>query len=179
MKKGPYTVTQSKQIYKNPWIEVQEDKVVGLDGKEGLFATVDNGAGVSVVALDEKQNIYLIKEYYYVLDEYGIQTPSGGINKGENPIEAAKKELLEETGLTAKQWTELGLVNPLTMIIRSPAYLFLAQDLAKEQKPELGMEVIKIPLQKAVAMVLNSQITHAPSCIAILKTKELLTKTVK
>ena len=65
MNKGPYTVTSSKQIYQNPWITVQEDTVIRPDGKEGIFTTVDNGTGVSVVALDKENNIYLVKEYFY------------------------------------------------------------------------------------------------------------------
>lgn len=174
MKKGPFTITESKQIYKNPWIEVQEDKVIRPDGKEGIFATVDFGSGVSVVALDSENNIHLIKEFYYVLKEYGTQTPSGGIDPNETPLQAAQKELLEETGLVANKWQELGMTHPFTNIIKSPTYLFLAQDLEKKQEPEKGIELIKIPFPKAVEMVLSSEITHSPSCVAMLKAKALL-----
>lgn len=173
-KKGPYTVTESNQIYKNHWIEVVEDTVIRPDGKEGMFTTVDNGSGVAVVALDADNTIYLVKEYFYVLEEYGIQTPSGGVSKNETPLEAAKKELLEETGLIADTWKELGMVNALTMIIKSPSYLFLAQGLTKQQEPEEGIEVIKIPFAEAIQKVMNSEITHGPSCVAILKAKEVL-----
>ncbi|HLC48869.1 MAG TPA: NUDIX hydrolase [Candidatus Andersenbacteria bacterium] len=174
MNKGPYTVTSSKQIYQNPWITVQEDTVIRPDGKEGIFTTVDNGTGVSVVALDKENNIYLVKEYFYVLSEYGIQTPSGGVDDGETPLQAAQKELLEETGLVASTWHELGMVNALTMIIRSPSYLFIAQEVEQKQEPEEGIEVIKMPFIKAFEMVMKSEITHGPSCVAILKAKEFI-----
>lgn len=171
-KNGPYTILSSEQVYKNPWLNIQEDKVLHPDGSEGIFTTVDNGSGVSIVALDDKHNIHLIREYYYVLQEYGLQTPSGGIESGETPLEGAKKELLEETGLIASEWTELGYVDALTMIIKSPSYLFLASGLEKQQEPEPGIEVVTMPFAEVYQMVLDSEITHGPSCVAILKAKE-------
>ena len=126
----------------------------------------------NILIVDDEKNIHLIREYYYVLQDYGLQAPSGGIESGETVLEGAKKELLEETGLTASEWTELGYVDALTMIIKSPAYLFLATSLEKKQEPEQGIEVVTMPLEKAYQMVLNSEITHGPSCVAILKARE-------
>lgn len=167
MKKGPYKILSSKTVYKNPWIKVIEEKVE-KDGKEGVFGVIDYGKGISVVALNEKRDIYLVREYYYAIESYGLQTPSGAINKNETPLEAAKRELLEESGLTSDKWIELGMVHPLTMALRSPAYLFLALDVKKQAKGEV-VEVVTMPFDKACEMVLKSEINHAPSCIAILK----------
>ena len=94
MKKGPYTLLSSKSIYKNSWIEVKEDTVLRPDGKEGIFGTVEYGIGVSIIALDVQHNIYLIREYDYILEEYGIKTPSGGVDGKEPIVEAAKRELI-------------------------------------------------------------------------------------
>ena len=161
----------TRSIYKNPWIKVREDKIIRQNGREGIFGVVDYGSGVSIVALDANKQIYLVKEYYYAIERYGLQVPSGGIDKKETPLKAAKKELLEETGLKANRWVELGFVNPLTMILKSPAYLFLAFDLVREQKGEADIVVVTMPFQSAYQMVLDSKITHAPSCVAILKAK--------
>lgn len=171
MKKGPYKVLSSKVVYRNPWIEVKEDKVENSDGKEGIFGTVDYGEGVTIVAVNEKNDTYLIKEYYYVLDEYGVQTPSGGVGKDEAPLTAAKKELLEEAGLVAKKWISLGKINCLTTIIRAPQHLFLAQDIEERVKTESEIEVIKVPFIEAYQKVIDSEITYAPICVAILKAK--------
>jgi len=176
MKKNPYKVLGSKVVYKNQWIKVKEDKVLKPDGKEGVFGVIDYGSGVSVVALDKNNQIYLVKECYYAIEEYGLQVPSGGIDKGETPLNAAKKELVEEAGLTAGRWIELGYTNPLTMILKSPASLFLALDLKHIEKPESGIELMPMLFNKAHQMVLDSKITHAPSCISILKTKIYLDK---
>lgn len=167
-KKGPYKVLSSKKVYKNPWIEVREDKVE-RDGQKGIFGVVDYGSGVSVVALNKQGRIYLVKEYYYAIESYGLQVPSGAIDNGESPLEAAKKELLEETGFIARSWQELGFVHPLTMAIKSPAYLFLAREVEQKQEPEDNIEVVELPFEEAYQMVLKSKINHAPSCVAIMK----------
>ncbi len=176
MKKNPYKILSSKTVYKNPWLEVKEEDVVSPSGERKTFGTVDNGQGVQIVAINSQNEVYLIREYYYVLAEYGIHTPAGGVEKGETPLMAAKKELEEETGIKAKKWISLGLVHPLTMIIKSPQHLYLALDLEEGIKTEKEIEVVKIPLEKAYQMVLDGEIIFAPSCVAILKAKNYLNK---
>ena len=171
---GPFKITDSKTAYKNPWIEVREDKVIRPDGKEGLFGVIDYGKGTSTVALDENHNINLVKEFYYALEEYGIQTPSGDIAHGETPLQGAQRELLEETGCSAEKWTDLGMINPMTMILKSPAFLFLAQNTKSIQPAEPETELIVMPFEEAHQMVIDSKITHGPSCVAILKAKFFL-----
>src|SRR6266568_3431323 len=104
MKKGPFTVLNSKTVYKNDWIEVIEDEVIDAKGKPGLFGVIHYKSGVSVVALNAEREIYLIKEYNYALDNYNYKLPSGGIDAGETPLDGAKRELEEETGLIANNW---------------------------------------------------------------------------
>jgi ADP-ribose pyrophosphatase len=171
MKKGPYEVRGAEVKYKNPWITVTEEKVIRPDGKEGIFGVIDYGRGTSTVALDESNNIFLVREYYYALEEYGLQLPSGDIAEGETPQQAAARELLEEAGAVADEWTDLGMTNPFTMILRSPAYLFLARGAKKQQEPEPETELVIMPFDEAYTMVMDSKITHGPSCIAILKAK--------
>jgi hypothetical protein len=169
MKKGPFTLKESKVVYKNPWIEVREDKVVKPDGTDGIFGTVDYSPGVSVVALTKEREILLIKEYFYVLAVEGIQTPSGGIDAGETPLDAAKRELQEEVGATSSTWIPLGFIQPLTMIIKSPAHLFLALNVEEGQHTDLLVAPLKLSFEEAYNRVLDSKIYHGPSCVAILK----------
>lgn len=164
----------TKKIYKNPWITVREDTVVHPGGKEGLYGVVDYGKGVSIVALNENNDSFLVKEYYYAIEEYGIQLPSGGVEEKEMPIDAAKRELLEEIGGVASTWYELGFVHPLTMALRSPAHLYLALGTRQKGKPEEHIDVVRVPFGKAYQMVVDNEIVHAPSCVAILKAKIFL-----
>jgi 8-oxo-dGTP pyrophosphatase MutT (NUDIX family) len=127
-----------------------------------------------VLVVDEDQNTYLSKGYQYALNEdlTGV-TAGGGMDDGESPIEAAKRELKEETGFIAKEWIELGKVHAITSgIISSPNYLFLAMDITKGQ---MGLEdtekitTFKLPLKKAYDMVISGEITHSASAVLIMK----------
>lgn len=124
-----------------------------------------------MVAIDSNKKIYLIREYCYAIEKYDLKIPSGGVDKGETPLKAAKRELKEETGMIAKNWIELGFINPLNMILNNSAYLFLALNLIRQDKTEKEIEVVPMPFEKAHQMVIDSKITHSPSCVAILKAK--------
>jgi 8-oxo-dGTP pyrophosphatase MutT (NUDIX family) len=176
MKRGPYEVISSQDVYKNPWIRVHEDKIIRPDGKEGMYGVIEYGAGVATVALNDKKEIFLVKEYAYAIDQYSISVPSGGIDGDEKPIEAAKREMREEAGVVAENWIDLGYIDPFTMIVNSPAYLFLALDAKLEARGEEEFELITVPFEEAVEMVMTSKITHGGSCVAILKTAEYLRK---
>jgi 8-oxo-dGTP pyrophosphatase MutT (NUDIX family) len=169
--RGPFTVKNSKTVYKNPWIEVKEDSVIRPDGKEGIFGTVDYGKGVSVVALNEKRDVYLVKEFFYAIKQEGLALPTGGVDAGETFLAAAKRELREEAGIIAKTWEKIGITDPLTMILSCPHELFLATDLTFTTQEEPEITFFTVPFEKAYEMVLQGEITHAPSCIAILKAK--------
>lgn len=176
---GNYKLLSSKKVYTNPWIRVREDKVVRPGGREGIFGVVEMKAGSTVIALNSKKEAYLIKEYKYAIERDSIELMSGGIDEKETPLEAAKRELKEETGLVAGEWIELGVVDPFTTIIKSPNYMFLALDARKgEQFLEEGerVQVIKFPFEKVIEMVMNSEITHSASCVCILKAAHYLEK---
>lgn len=174
---GPWKIKTRETKYKNPWIEVLEDQVINPDGKPGIYGTVVMKPGVSILALDEKNNAYLISEFHYALGKDSIEVVSGGMDGDEIPLQAAKRELKEESGIEAKEWVDLGRIDPFTSAIDSPAYLFLARGLTFGERTLEGSEVIniiKIPFDKAIHMVMESEITHGPSCVLILKAKKFL-----
>lgn len=174
MKRGPYEISSTKEIYKNPWIQVREDIVLKPNGDKGLFGVVDYSAGASVVALNKKNEIFLVKEYAYAIDEYSISLPQGGVEPNESPIDAAKRELKEETGVHADEWKELGYINPYTMIIKGPIYLFLAKNAQIVSPHEPEFEIMTVPFETAVQWVMESKINHSGSSIAILKAREFV-----
>ncbi len=174
-RKGPWIVTGTKVIYQNPWLKVREDKVIRPDGKGGVFGVVSIMPGVSVLPLDNEGNVYLTKEYHYAVAKITIEAISGGINKGETRIQAAKRELKEESGLIAKKWIYFGIVDPFTNVLFAHNYLYLAQELTQSQaKPEDTeiIEIIKVPLKKAVKWVMESKITHSATAVLILKVRD-------
>ena len=169
--------TKSQTVYENPWMKVVEERVIRPDGKRGIFGVTHILPGVSILPIDDKKNVFLTKEYHYAVGRETIEAVSGAIETKEGKLEAAKRELREETGLLAKKWIYLGRVDPLTSMVFSPAYLFLARDLRQVKKNLEATEVIKvmkIPFKKAVSWAMNGKITHAETVVLILKVKNIL-----
>lgn len=134
-------------------------------------------SGVSVLPLDEFGFVYLTDEFHYALEQDALEVVSGAIDHEETPLDAAKRELEEELGIRAEEWINLGEVNPFTTVIKSPATLFLAKKLqftTSHQEGTENIKLVKLKLEEAVKMVMESKITHGPSCVLILKAKEYL-----
>jgi 8-oxo-dGDP phosphatase len=171
-KHGPWTIKESTQKYLHKLIEVYEDQVIKPDGSHGIYATIKVKSGVSVLALDEDGMAYLAKEFRYAIGANSLEVVSGAIEDGEQPIDSARRELKEELGIEAGEWTELGRVDPITSIINSPSFLFLARDLTFKEKKNEGserIEAVKVSLEEAARMVIDSEITHGASCVLILR----------
>ena len=176
-RKGPWTVTESRFLYQNPWITVREDKVVQPDGEEGVFGVVEMKPGVSVLPVDDVGNAYLVREYRYTLDRETIEVVAGGVDDGEPAEEAARRELREEAGIEAEAWTDLGVVDQLTEVIVSPTRLYLARQLAFVRPEREGSErikTVKVPLAEAVRWVMDGTISHAASATLVLKAERVL-----
>ncbi|MGN6545138.1 MAG: NUDIX domain-containing protein [Aureliella sp.] len=169
---GPWTITQSAKIYEDSWLRLDLDQVIRPDGLPGTYTTVQLKPGVTVIALDEQQNVHLTSEFHYAVGRVTLEGVSGGIEPHEPPLVCAKRELVEELGIIASQWTHLGAVDPFTGSIRSPVDLYLAEQLAFTDASPEGSELIErvsMPLAEAIEHVMDNRITHAPSCVALLK----------
>lgn len=176
-KKPPYKIKKTKVIYKNPFLSLSDDKIRFNNGKEFDFTKVEMAPGSSIVAINNKDDVYLVEEYKHATSEYSLEIISGRIDENESPLEAAKRELREEAGFVAKDWVNLGLVNPFTSVVKSPNYLYLARKLEETNtRPDESesLKIITLPFDKAVSMVMSGKITHAGSCVAILKAEKYL-----
>ncbi|MDO9231684.1 MAG: NUDIX hydrolase [bacterium] len=176
---GQFIIKNSVQKYKNPWIEVTEDQVIRPDGKPGIFGIVRMVDGVAVLPLDDDGFVYLTKEFHYAIEMKDVETVSGAIDENEKPIDSAKRELKEELGMEAEEWIDLGLVNPFTTVVKSSQKMFLARKLSfgeDNQEVTENIKLVKIKLEEAIKMVMNSSITHGASCVLILKAARYLRK---
>ena len=174
---GPWEIISTRNVYKNPWIVVREDKIIQPDGTQGTYGVIDYGSGVSILPLDDKGFVYLVEQFRYALGSDSLETAAGGIDKNEIPLDAAKRELAEELGITAKDWIGLGFLYSLTSIIAHRTDLFLAKKLSfgkPHPDPTEVLKMIKLPFQEAFDMVMESKIVHAPTCVLILKAQEYL-----
>lgn len=169
---GPWTILQSREAYRDPWMTVIRDEVIRPDGNPGTYSVAHIKSGVSVLAIDKDNNVYLTEEFHYAVGRVTLETASGGTEPGEDPLETAKRELQEELGITAASWTDMGGCDPFTATMLSPTRLFVARELTFGDQNLEGTEQIrcvKISLDEAVEKVIESEISHAPSALLILK----------
>lgn len=170
--RGPWQVLQSHEVYRDSWLRLVKDDVVRPDGQRGTHTITTLKAGVSVLPLDDEGFVFLTEEFHYAVGRVGIEVISGGVEVGEDSMMAAARELREEVGLVASRWTPLGVTDPLTSQVVAPVTMFLAEGLSFVEACPDGTETIRrlrVPFAEAIEMVLHSQITHAPSCVLILK----------
>ena len=178
-KRGPYTIKSSKQIYKNPWIEVREDAVVFPNGSESIWGTVHIKHGVSVLAMDDQGNIYFTKQFHYGTGNETPEVIAGGIDGDETPLQAAQRELQEEAGLEAKEWIFIGTMRPMTSYTDHVEHLYLARGLtevARHLDPGEVISMFKIPFATAVQWVVESKIEDCYSACLILRVAEYVKK---
>ncbi len=161
---GPWGILSSKKVFENPWVKVSEDKVIRPDGKPGSHVVIEINEGSHVLAVDEFGYCYLTREFHYAIGREGIENAAGGIDKGESPLQAAKRELTEELGITARKWTSLGKLEPLTTLIKARQHLFLAQELSFGKRALEGTEkitLVKMHFSKLYEKCASGEITYS------------------
>ena len=172
-KNGPWTIKESERVFKNEFIEVVNDRVVQPDGQDGEYATVQMKPGVMVLAIDDEENVYLTRQFRYALGAESLEAIAGGSDEG-SALDNAKREAKEEMGIEADEWIDLGTVETDTSIVHSPAHFFVARKLKFGEPEREGTEAMrpfKIKFEEAVEKVLGGEISHALSCLLILKAK--------
>jgi len=178
MHKNPWTIISSSTVYDNNWINVVEHKVINPAGGDGVYGKVHfKNLAIGVVALDEERNIYLVGQYRFTLDAYSWEIPEGGSPLGVDPLDSAKRELKEETGIIARDWKKLLDIHLSNSVSDEKGYIYLATGLEfSEAEPEETeeLQVQKIALEQAYQMVLDGTITDSLSVAGILRIKILL-----
>lgn len=176
---NPWKTVSSRVVYSNDWLRVREDEVIRPDGQPGIYGVVTpRSVATGVVALNDDDAITLVGQFRYTLDAYSWELPEGGSAPEETPLAAAQRELLEETGLRAGRWEQLGgpvhLSNCLTDEV---GYIYLARELTQTEASPEGTEelqVARVPFAEALRRVEAGEITDSMSVIGILRAARLL-----
>jgi 8-oxo-dGTP pyrophosphatase MutT (NUDIX family) len=171
---GPWTIKHTTEPYSNPYVTVLHDDVIQPDGQPGGYTTVTLKAGVAILPVRGDDQVILVRQFRYALGRESLEVVSGTRDENEDPRQAAMRELREEIGLVASDWSDLGTCDIDTSIVRCPVQLFVVRSLSTTETAREGTETIEtvtIPFAEAVRQVLSGGITHAPSCVLLLKAR--------
>ncbi|GGZ27792.1 hypothetical protein GCM10007049_20810 [Echinicola pacifica] len=178
MEENPWKTKSKKVIYSNPWIELEEHEVVTPGGTDSQYGKVKfKNKAMAIIPVDEEMNTWLVGQFRYTIDEYSWEIPEGGGPEGESLLESAKRELKEETGLTAEKWTEIMRFHTSNSVTDEEGFAFLAQGLSQgetEFEDTEKIQIKKLPLREAVDMVMSGEITDVITVAALLKVARLL-----
>ena len=171
---NPWITLTEKTVYDNAWIRVSHRDVITPTGTDGIYGLVHfKNIAVGIVPIDEAGNTWLVGQYRYALGQYSWEIPEGGSPIGaESPLESARRELQEETGLSAQSWEEIARLHTSNSVTDEAGVVYLARQLAygeaaPEETEELRLR--KLPLSEAVEMVHCGEITDALSMVALMR----------
>lgn len=176
-KRGPFDVYSREVVLENHWYKVEKDTVFNREnGKNAVFNVIRyHGGAVDVLPIDSEGNVYLVKEFKYAINKVIVGDPGGFIDAGEKPLTAAKRELREELGIVANKWTDMGEMFSYGSVNEASHHLFIAEGLVfgdTSWDENESIELVKVPLSKAVEMVMKNEIDLASSMVLILKASQ-------
>lgn len=161
-----------KKIFSGKLLTLKKAVVELVDEKKTCREYIETSDASACVAVDEEQNIILVKQYRYPHKKDLLEIPAGRIEKNESPKEAAKRELLEETGYYSDHFIGLDKIFPATYSTQKIC-LYLAKDVIKKQAPSPDegefIEILKIPFNLALKYVIEGKISDSKTVIGILK----------
>ncbi len=170
---NPWRTLSTREIYSNPWIALREDEVLRPDGKPGIYGVVSmQNTAIGVLPIHAAGSVTLVGQFRYTLGEYSWEIPEGGCPRGEEPLEAARRELREETGLAASSWKPLGRVHLSNSVCDEAGFLFVATGLEQFEAAPEGTEELqlrRVSWAEALRMAREGDITDGLSLIAIFR----------
>ena len=170
---GGWKTKSTNVVYENPWIKISHEEVITPKGTDGIYGVVHfKNTAIGVVPIDDEGNTWLVKQSRYALNQYTWEIPEGGCPQGEEPINAAKRELEEEVGLQARHWEQLMTMHLSNSVTDEFCIVFVARDLfagTQQLESTEDIEYKKLPLKEAIDMVKSGEITDGISVAALLR----------
>lgn len=161
---------KSKAIFQGKILNLRVDTVILPDGREATREIVEHKGASAIVAIDDNNNIYMIGQYRKPIDEITLEIPAGIMEDGEEAIECAKRELQEETGLSAKNWEKVLSYYSAVGFCNELIHVYLASDLQKgEENPDQDefLDIQCMPLEEAYQSIFTGKIIDGKSIIGI------------
>jgi len=168
----PWVRLSSRPVYATPWLRVREDRALTPTGEVTRYSVIDTGECVGVLPFVDPETVLMVRQYRYVIDRTTWEMPTGGVHRGETPLEAAQRELAEEAHVRAARFEPIGSYHTSKSVMDETAHLFVAHDLTPTVAQGDDMEFIRIeavPFSKVLAMVRSGEITDSMTIIAALR----------
>lgn len=166
----------TKEIYKGRIITVHEDEIELPDGSKSSREVVEHSGGVCVAAITDEDEMFFVRQFRYPYKRVLLELPAGKLEKGEDSLEAGKRELQEECGVTAEKIIPMGTVYPTVAYCSEIIYLYAAKNLKKShQNLDEGefLCVEKIKIDDAAKMVMKGEISDSKTVALVLKVARL------
>ncbi len=166
-----------KPVYRGKIIEVDIDTVKLPNGKTADLEIIHHPGGAAALALDEEERVCLLRQYRHAANSWLWEMPAGRLDAGETPQSAAQRELQEEAGLRADEWSSLGLLVSSPGVFTEVIHLFLARQLEKVAQAPEEHEVIEVhwvPLAQALAWACSGEIVDAKTLVGLFRAYEFL-----
>jgi ADP-ribose pyrophosphatase len=169
---GSWRTLERSYLYRNPWCAFRVDEVVLPDGAAIEYGVLESKGFAAVVPLTDEGDVVLVRQWRQPLGSFTLELPSGGVDEGEHPGEAARRELYEEAGFRAEDLERLVSVHTSTGRTTEVCHLFRCRALRDPEgpRPEATefIEVVEIPLGEALRMVSGGGITDAATVLGLL-----------
>ena len=162
----------SKLIYDGKILRLHVDTVELPNGKQALREVADHPGGVAIVAIDKDGNVLTVKQFRYAFSRVMEEIPAGKLERGEDPHDAALRELKEETGAMPERFTELGPIVVSPGAYGEVLHLYLAEGLdmgATSPDEDEFLDLVKTPFDEMVRRVLSGELTDAKTVVGVLK----------
>ena len=166
-----YKIDKSEIIYRGKVFDIQVDEITYNSGNKGIREIALHAGGAVVLPLKDDGKIVMIKQFRYPFDKFMLEFPAGKLDKGEDPLNCAYRELEEETGYRSDNFTKLGAICTTPGFCSEILHLYLARDLVagkhNREEGEAGMEVLELPLDEVESKIKTGEISDAKTICAI------------
>ena len=168
---------ESRTLFEGHIVKLTLDRARLPDGTLTDREVVYHPGGVAILALDEGENVALVRQYRYPMRQLLLELPAGKLDPGEDPRLAAARELSEETGLEAAEWTDLGEILASPGFCTERLHMYLARGLTHREQhldKDEFLDVVTVPFRQLADQVMDGTITDATTVATTLKVKVLL-----
>jgi 8-oxo-dGTP pyrophosphatase MutT (NUDIX family) len=180
---NPWRQLATQTVYSNPWITVTHDEVLRPDGNPGIYGVVHYAnRAVAIVPIADDDTTWLVGQYRYTVDRYSWEVPEGGVPFDEDLAVGARRELQEETGLTALDVEHLGVFNLSNSTTDEEAHVFVAWGLTEGEANPEGTEQlrqVRVPFTNVMERVHDGTITDSLSVLALIRVEEWRARRLK